>query len=83
MGCQPILGSDPPPGRSPLRRRRDVGVDLAGDVALEHPDDLFLGAAFFAAPFDVDEGAGVGAHAGDHDVPQRGVGLAVPPGLSR
>ena len=37
----------------------------------------FLGAPFLAAPFDVVDGALVGAHAGDSDVPQGGVGLAV------
>jgi hypothetical protein len=59
----------------------EVVVDLAGDVALEHSDDLFLGLAFFGAPLDVGAGAQVGAHAGDHDVPQRGVGSAVTAGV--
>lgn len=49
----------------------DVGVDLARDVALEDADDLFLGATLFGAPLDVGDRARIGAHPGDHDVPQR------------
>ena len=59
----------------------EVVVDLAGDVALEHADDLLLRSAFFAAPFHVGAGAGVGAHAGDHDGPQGGVGSPVTAGV--
>jgi hypothetical protein len=33
------------------------------------------------APFDVGAGARLGAHAGDGDVPQGGVGLAVAEGV--
>jgi hypothetical protein len=33
-------------------------VELAGDVALETADDLFLGQAFFGPPFDVYAGPG-------------------------
>ena len=44
-----------------------VVVDLAGDVALEDPDDLGFGLALFDAPGDVGLGAGSVAHAGDHD----------------
>src|SRR5438067_1527059 len=55
-----------------------VSIDLAGDVALEHPDDLRLGEPFGNSPFDIDAGAFVAAHAGQHDAPQRMVRLAVP-----
>ncbi len=60
-----------------------VGVDLAGDIELKGPDDLFLGEPFLATPLDVILRASVRAHAGEGDMPQSGVGLAVPPRLSR
>lgn len=45
------------------------GVDLAGDVAFEYSDDLAFGESFLAASGDVGAGAGLVAHAGDHDPP--------------
>ena len=52
-------------------------VDLACDVALEATDGFLLGEALLDAPVDVVAGVGVIDHAGDDDLPQRGVGLAV------
>lgn len=55
----------------------DGGEDLAGDVALEAADDLFLGSAFLGAPVDVGAGAGVPAElAYDYPV-EGGVGCPV------
>jgi len=54
-----------------------IVVDLAGDVALEAPEGFFLGESFLGAPLDVGPGSRVVDHAGDDDVPERGVGLAV------
>ena len=48
-----------------------AGIDLAGDVALEAADDLFLGQAFGGAPLDVGAGRRVRAHPGDDDPPFR------------
>src|SRR5437870_12939554 len=56
---------------------REVGIDLAGDVAFEHSDDLRLGAALLQPALHVHLGPGIGSQAGDHDAPQRRVGLAV------
>src|SRR5271169_623585 len=53
-------------------------VDLAGDIALEHPDSLALGATVFDPAFHVVLRSRVRSQACDHDVPQRPVGLAVP-----
>src|ERR1700733_660448 len=66
----------------PSRRSRDspareVAIYLAGDVALQDPDDLPLGAALLQAPFDVGLGLGVTGESDDHDAPQGVVGLAV------
>ena len=52
-------------------------IDLAGDVALEDPDDLGLGAALFQAALHVGLGAGIRTQSRDHDPPERRVGLAV------
>ena len=57
---------------------RQVGVNLAGDVALEHADGLALGATVFDPAFHVGLGSRIRCQPGDHDVPQRPVGLAVP-----
>jgi hypothetical protein len=57
--------------------RSEVAVVLPGDVTLQTADDLHLREPFFGTPVDIDAGAGVRAHAGDHDPPQRMVGLAV------
>jgi hypothetical protein len=74
-GCQPISGSDPAARSRGVRgeglEAGQVVVDLPGDVALENPDDLFLGFAFLGPAFDVGPGARVGAHPGGDDVPQR------------
>src|SRR5665647_3330719 len=56
----------------------DQWVELAGEVALEAADDLHLGSAFGGAAGHVVAGGGVVAHAHDHDVVERGVGLPVP-----
>jgi hypothetical protein len=80
LECQPIPGPGLPPELECLDGS-EVVVDLSGDVALEHSDDLFLGQAFFASPLYVGAGAWVCAHAGNHDVPQRCVGLAVAAGV--
>ena len=52
-------------------------IDLAGDVALEDPDDLGVGAALFQAAFHVGLGAGIGTQSRDHHAPERRVGLVV------
>lgn len=52
-------------------------VDLSCDVSLEASEGFFLGAAFFDAAVDVVLCSLVVDHAGDHDVPERGVGLTV------
>ena len=79
---QPISGPGRPRGLSASARwLAEVGVDLAGDVALEAADDLWLGFAFRGAPLGVGAGGGVGAEAGEHDPPQGVVGLAVAAGV--
>ena len=65
----------PGEGQAPIRARGG-GVDLAGDVALEAADDLCLG-SFRGAALGVGAGGRVGAQAGEHDPPQRVVGVAV------
>src|SRR5438034_11464415 len=55
-----------------------MSYDLACDVALEDARDLGLGTPFIETPGDVGAGARVAAHAGEHDAPQRMVGLTVP-----
>src|ERR1700761_3740420 len=58
----------------------EVAVDLAGDVSLQAADDFFLRQSLRGAPFGVGAGGRVtrpGAEPGDHDPPQRVVGLAV------
>jgi hypothetical protein len=61
----------------------EVGVDLAGDVALEAADDFLLGFSFGCAAFGVGAGRRVRAQAGEHDPPQGMAGWRSPPGLSR
>src|SRR5436190_23376684 len=56
----------------------EVFVDLTGDVTLEDTDDLGFGSPFSEPSRDVFAGAFVAAHAGEHDPPQRMVGLTVP-----
>ena len=52
-------------------------VDLAGDVALEASEGFFLGSTLCDAFGDVVLGSLVVDHAGDDNVPERGVGLAI------
>src|SRR2546421_8047828 len=52
-------------------------VDLASDVALEASEGFLLGEPFLHATVDVVGGARVADHAGENDLPQRGVGLSV------
>src|SRR5258708_11013167 len=52
-------------------------VELAGDVALEAADDLFLGQAFGGASLHVVTGATAGCHAGQGDHVEGAVGLSV------
>src|SRR5438309_7854759 len=52
-------------------------VDLAGDVALETADDLFLVEAFGGAAFGVGAGAGAAAEPADGDQVERAVCFAV------
>src|SRR4029453_19255095 len=56
----------------------EMPVGLAGDVALEDSHDLGLGEALVEASGDLGAGARLGAHAGEHDAPQRMVRLTVP-----
>ncbi len=57
---------------------RQIAVDLAGDVALRYADGLTLRATVFDAAPRRGLGPRVRSQPGDHDVPQRPVGLAVP-----
>jgi hypothetical protein len=57
---------------------RQVAVDLAGDIALEHADGFALGATVFDPTFHVGPSPRIRGEPGDHDVPQRPVGLAAP-----
>src|SRR6266542_2956777 len=74
---QPIIGPGRPQECVSARGGAQVGVDLAGDVALEAADDLCLGFSFGCAAFDVGAGGRAGAHACEHDPPQGVVGLAI------
>ena len=74
---QPIFGPGRPRECGLAGGGAEVGIDLAGDVALEAADDFLLRQALFGAPLDVGAGGGVGAHPGDHDPPQGVVGLPV------
>jgi hypothetical protein len=56
----------------------EMPVGLAADVALEDSHDLGLGEALVEASGDLGAGARLGAHAGEHDAPQRMVRLTVP-----
>jgi len=74
---QPISGPGRPRECASARGGAQVGVDLAGDVALEAADDLRLGFSFARAVLDVGAGGRVRAHAGEYDAPQGVAGLAV------
>src|SRR5215204_5070873 len=80
---QPGLASGRYRARPPLEigSAGEVSPGLAGDVALEDPDDLSLGEALLDAAFDLAAGAGVAAHPGHDDPPERVVGLAVAAGV--
>jgi len=55
----------------------EMVVHVAGDVALEAAECFFLGEALFHASRDVVAGSWVADHAGDDDVPQRRVRVAI------
>ena len=76
-----LLGQAVPGVGASARCGAEVGVDLAGDVALEAADDLGLGFSFRGAPLGVGAGSRVRAEAGEHDPPQGVVGLAVAAGV--
>jgi hypothetical protein len=81
-GCgSRLLGQAVPGVGASARGGAEVGVDLAGDVALEAADDLGFGFPFRGAAFGVGAGGRVRAEAGEHDPPQRVVGLAVSAGV--
>ena len=52
-------------------------VDLAGDVALQHADDLALGTTFLHSALHVGLSLGIGGQPGDDDDPEGAVGLAI------
>jgi hypothetical protein len=64
---QPIFGPGRP--RECALSGAEVGIDLAGDVALQAADDFLLGFPFRCAAFGVGAGSRVGAQAGEHDPP--------------
>src|SRR5271170_5558238 len=67
-----------PPGECGLASGgAEVGVDLAGDVALQAADDFLLGFSFGRAAFGVGAGGRVRAQASEHDPPQGVAVLAV------
>ncbi len=74
--CRAVLGSGRQPRTCSAAREEPVG--LACDVTFQDAHDLGFGEAFFAATLDVGAGAGVVAHAGEHDPPQCMVRLTVP-----
>ena len=59
----------------------EVGVELAGDVALQGAHDLAGGASFAEAARNVFAGAFIASHAGEHDPPERVVRLTVAAGV--
>jgi len=69
------------PAASDFSVAHEVGVELAGDVALQDAHDLADGLSFRDAARIVFAGAFIVAHAGEHDVPERVVGLAVAAGV--
>src|SRR5277367_2027315 len=80
-GCGSRFAGQAAPGAWRSAAGAQVVADLAGDVALQAADDLFLGQSFVGAPGDVGAGGGVVAHPGDDDPPQGVVGLAVAAGI--
>ncbi len=59
----------------------EMRVELAGDVSLQGAHDLAGGASFGESAGDVFAGAFIAAHAGEHDPPERMVGLTVAAGV--
>src|SRR5215204_634402 len=55
----------------------EVGVDLAGDVALQTAQDVELGQALSGPPLDIGPGLGVAVHADQRDPPQGMVSPAI------
>src|SRR4029453_17002594 len=58
-------------GRDGRVRGGEPAEQVACDVALERSHDLFRGAAFSAAPYDVRAGGGIDAHSHDGDRGER------------
>ena len=54
-----------------------VAIDLAGDVALQDPDDVPFGPSFLHPAFEVESGLRVVGDPDHDDAPERTVGLAV------
>src|SRR5437016_5902840 len=57
---------------------REVGVELAGDVALQGAHDLPCGSTVGESTRDVFAGAFIAGHAREHDPPESMVRLTVP-----
>ena len=74
---QPISGPGRPRECGLADGAAEVGIDLAGDVALQAANDFLLGFPFGCAAFGVGAGRRIIAQAGEHDPPQGVVGLAV------
>src|SRR5713226_2088672 len=66
---QPIHGPGRPREYGLAGGGAEVGIDLAGDVALQAADDFLLGFSFGCAAFGVGAGGRVRAQAGEHDPP--------------
>jgi hypothetical protein len=66
---QPIFGPGRPRECGLPGGGAEVGIDLAGDVALQAADDFLLGFSFGCAAFGVGAGGRVRAQAGEHDPP--------------
>jgi hypothetical protein len=62
---------------------RQVAVDLAGDVALEHADDFALGATVFDPALHVGLGLRIRCQPGHHDGHRALLACRSPPRLSR
>ena len=66
---QPNMGPGRPRECALAGGSAQVGIDLAGDVALQAADDFLLGFPLGGAAFDVGAGSRVRAHAGENDPP--------------
>lgn len=58
---------------------RQLVIHLAGDIALEKADDVWLGASLLHFAFEVDRGVRVMGDADHDDAPERAVGVAIAP----